>query len=353
MNYYKFAQDLIYWYEMSKRDLPWRKTKDPYLIWLSEIILQQTRVNQGLPYYLKFAETYPTLQNLAAAEENDVLRLWQGLGYYSRARNMLKTARFISHDLNGVFPKTYKDLLKLKGIGRYTAGAIASFAYDELVPVVDGNVMRVLSRVFGVFEDISSAKGQNVFIELAGKILPKDSCDTFNQALMEFGAITCMPKKPKCEECIFNHTCYAYKKDHISSLPVKIKRQIKTERTLSYFVISQNNKLLMRQRKEKDIWKGLFEFYLKENHFETLSEYLPDEVLINMEENCVEIISPTETTTHVLTHQIIKARFWEIRLKKGVEIPLKSDNLKFYSIEEITGLPKSILIMKYLNKNIF
>lgn len=353
MNYTNFCNDLIYWYEQHRRDLPWRKTRNAYLIWLSEIILQQTRVSQGLPYYLRFEEKYPTLQDLAQANESEVLRLWQGLGYYSRARNMLKTARYIEENLKGRFPESYSELVKLKGVGRYTAGAIASFAYKEIIPVVDGNVMRVLSRVYGVFEDISSSKGQNYFVSLAEKMLPKHNCDVFNQALMEFGATICTPKKPKCAECIFNHTCFAYQKDLVSSLPVKIKRTIKKIRELNYFVIKQNNKLLMKERIDKDIWKGLFEFYIINNEYQSLVDHSSNEFIDVVTRNAKTPIEPKETITHILTHQVIKAKFWEIEVDSGLELPLESTGLKFYSMDEINGLPKSVLIMKYLNKNYF
>ena len=198
------SDKLISWYKKNKRDLPWRNTSDPYKIWLSEIILQQTQVVQGLNYYIKFTETFPTVVDLANAPEDKVMRLWQGLGYYSRARNLHKTAQYVASELSGVFPETYIDLLKLKGVGEYTAAAIASFSYNEAVPVVDGNVFRVLSRYFDVETDIAQASAKKEFVALAFEVMPKDNPAIFNQAIMEFGALQCVPKSPDCSICIFN-----------------------------------------------------------------------------------------------------------------------------------------------------
>src|SRR5690606_26841183 len=197
-----FSKLLIDWYLQNRRELPWRETTDPYRIWSSEIILQQTRVAQGLPYYFSFVQAFPTVVDLASADEQQVLKLWQGLGYYSRARNLHATAREIARK-NGQFPSTYKELLKLKGIGSYTAAAIASFAFGEAVPAVDGNVFRVLSRIFGVDTDIASSAAKTVFMELAASLMPKDDPAIFNQALMEFGALQCVPKNPDCVRCVF------------------------------------------------------------------------------------------------------------------------------------------------------
>jgi A/G-specific adenine glycosylase len=199
-----FSKLLTDWYLQNKRDLPWRNTSNPYLIWLSEIMLQQTRVAQGMPYFLSFTSSFPTIFDLANANEEQVLKLWQGLGYYSRARNLHQTAQCIANELGGVFPDNYKDLLQLKGVGEYTAAAIASFAYNEVVPVVDGNVFRVLSRYFDIETDIASASAKKEFSALANELIPKDNPALFNQAIMEFGALQCVPKSPNCSECIFN-----------------------------------------------------------------------------------------------------------------------------------------------------
>ncbi|MEY4860751.1 MAG: hypothetical protein RL059_450 [Bacteroidota bacterium] len=227
-------QDLISWYLINKRDLPWRKTKNPYKIWMSEIILQQTRVQQGLPYYQKFISTYPTIQSLALANEDEVLNLWQGLGYYSRARNMLKTANVINEEYKGSFPTSYNDLLKLKGIGEYTAAAIASFSFNEPVAVVDGNVYRVLSRLFDIETPIDSVEGKKAFRFLADEVLDKVNPATFNQAIMEFGALHCTPKKPDCNNCVLNRTCLSRENGTISQRPVKKKKTAAKERFFVY-----------------------------------------------------------------------------------------------------------------------
>ena len=219
-----FYNYLIKWYLENKRDLPWRKTTNPYHIWLSEIMLQQTRVAQGMPYFLSFVEAFPTVFDLAKAEEEQVLKLWQGLGYYSRARNLHKTAQYIATELNGVFPDNYKDLLQLKGVGDYTAAAIASFSYNEAVPVVDGNVFRVLSRYFDLDTDIAQAFAKKEFAALAFELMPKDTPATFNQAIMEFGALQCVPKNPDCAVCVFNESCAALQKKKVELLPVKSKK---------------------------------------------------------------------------------------------------------------------------------
>ncbi|MFP4091343.1 MAG: A/G-specific adenine glycosylase, partial [Cyclobacteriaceae bacterium] len=205
-----FAERIIGWYHHHKRDLPWRHSRDPYIIWLSEIILQQTRVVQGLPYFMRFAEAFPTVYDLASASQQEVLRLWQGLGYYSRARNMHACARLIVEQHNGVFPLHYQELLQLKGVGPYTAAAIASFAYNETVAVLDGNVFRVLARVFGVEDDISSGQGQKRFQALAAQLVPEGKAGEYNQAIMEFGALQCTPQSPACLLCPLSEICYAF-----------------------------------------------------------------------------------------------------------------------------------------------
>ena len=218
-----FTKLLTQWYLKNKRDLPWRHTQNPYLIWLSEIMLQQTRVAQGMPYFFSFAKAFPTVFELANASEEQVLKLWQGLGYYSRARNLHKTAQYVAFELNGEFPGTYKELLLLKGIGEYTAAAIASFSYNECVPVVDGNVFRVLSRYFDIETDIASSSAKKEFAALAFELMPKNNPALFNQAIMEFGALQCVPKNPDCQVCPLNHGCLALQKKKVNQLPVKSK----------------------------------------------------------------------------------------------------------------------------------
>jgi len=301
------------WYLYNYRELPWRNTKDPYKIWLSEIILQQTRVSQGLPYYEEFVKNFPTVQDLAQAPEQTVLKLWEGLGYYSRARNLHFSAKYILADLEGVFPKNYKDLLKLKGIGDYTAAAIASFAYQEIVPAIDGNVYRVLSRVFGVFEAIDSGEGKKIFKKLSEELIDKKNPDTYNQAVMEFGATVCTPKLPKCKSCIFNTSCYALANKKISALPFK-KGKIKVrKRHFNYLVfLDENNNTLIEQRKGKGIWENLYQFPLFES--ETASDetavlkHISDKVTINS----IQLYNE-KALAHKLSHQHLYSHFWIIK----------------------------------------
>lgn len=345
-----FSEVLIRWYHTKKRDLPWRKTKDPYKIWLSEVILQQTRVAQGSPYYEKFVENYPTVKALASADEQEVLRLWQGLGYYSRARNMHATAKIVVNDFDGKFPDNYHNLLKLKGVGPYTAAAIASFAFDEKVAVVDGNVFRVLARVFGVETDISSHEAKKVFGELANNLISDESPSVYNQAIMEFGAIHCTPANPDCMFCVFSVSCVANAKGMQSILPIKSKKTKVRNRFFDYFVIEQNGRFLMHQRPEGDIWTGLNDFYLIENE-EKLSDLdeINDDFLTEVLSKAI-IKNSSESIKHILSHQRIEARFWYVVLNNEVVLPA---GYEFYSLNEVENLPKPILIEKYLKNSVF
>ncbi|MDH5382526.1 MAG: A/G-specific adenine glycosylase, partial [Cyclobacteriaceae bacterium] len=262
-NYYNFSASILKWYISERRDLPWRNTTDPYKIWLSEIILQQTRVNQGLPYYLKFLEEYPTVYKLAEADLSTVLRAWQGLGYYSRVRNLHKCAITICEEYGGKFPSEYDELIKLPGIGSYTASAIASFAFKRMEAVVDGNVFRVLSRYFGIEEDISSSKGQKYFHEFALKILPEKQTDQYNQGLMEFGALQCKPASPACDVCPIAIGCFARERNFIEKFPVKTGKTKIKKVVFNYVVFVLNQKVYM-QKREVGIWQGLYEFFLVE-----------------------------------------------------------------------------------------
>ncbi|WP_375579469.1 A/G-specific adenine glycosylase [Marivirga tractuosa] len=246
-----FSNSLINWYKNNKRDLPWRNTTDPYKIWLSEIILQQTRVNQGLPYYNKFVSQYPKVLDLAKAPEDEVMRLWQGLGYYSRARNLHECAKSVVKDYNSEFPKAYNELLKLKGVGKYTAAAIASFAFEQAVPVVDGNVFRVLARYFDVSDDISQPKTFTKFFNIAKELIPDDYAASFNQAMMELGATICTPKKPDCENCPLSQECEARIHHKQSELPVKMKKIKIKNRYLYYLIWQHEEKLAMKKEVQK------------------------------------------------------------------------------------------------------
>ena len=244
-----FSLKLIKWYKLNKRNLPWRESKNPYKIWISEIILQQTKVEQGLPYYLKFIRKFPNVHELAKANENIVLKLWQGLGYYSRARNLHYSAKYISKHLNGQFPKNYNELIKLKGVGKYTASAVASFAFNEKKAVLDGNVFRVLSRYFGVEEPIDTTSGNKIFENIAYINLPNKNVDTYNQSIMEFGALQCKPVNPKCNTCPLENKCFAFNNNKILSLPIKSKKIIKKERFFN-FIVLRNEKFIFLEKKE-------------------------------------------------------------------------------------------------------
>ena len=257
-----------FWYDKNQRDLPWRHTQDAYLIWLSEIILQQTRVVQGMEYYLRFVERYPTVEELAKADEDEVLKMWQGLGYYSRARNLHKAARQVV-ETTKAFPRTYAELIKLKGVGPYTAAAIASFSSDERVAVLDGNVYRVLSRLFDIDTPIDSAKGQKDFLALASELLPTQGAGRHNQAMMELGALCCTPASPQCAECPVAGHCLALANDTIGQRPVKAGKVKVRERFLQYIIYIYEVSVWVHQRGEGDIWQGLWEFVLNEQDSRT------------------------------------------------------------------------------------
>ena len=342
-----FSDKVVEWYLKHKRDLPWRNTNDPYKIWLSEIILQQTRVVQGLPYYHRFIERFPTVDNLASAREQEVLRLWQGLGYYTRARNLHKCAKVVATTNNGVFPDRYQKLLELPGIGEYSAAAIASFSYKEPVAVVDGNVFRVLSRVFGIREEINTPKGRSTFRLLAEDLLNKTNPDQHNQAIMEFGALQCIPKNPLCSSCDLMPMCYAAQNNMQSALPRKLKSKASRKRYVYYMVAKRGNSLLMRKRSEKDIWHGLYDFHSVENE----KPLLNDDVLGKVKESFGQDIRISDLTIsddykHILTHQVILAKF--ILIETGKLQPPKDRNLKFYTFERINDLPKPVLITRFL-----
>ncbi|MBI3502095.1 MAG: A/G-specific adenine glycosylase [Bacteroidetes bacterium] len=299
-----FSKIISQWYEKNKRDLPWRKTKDAYKIWLSEIILQQTRVAQGLPYYREFVKKFPTVRHLAQAKEDLVLKTWQGLGYYSRARNLHATAKFISKNLKGKFPAEFEEIKKLKGVGEYTASAIASFAFNKPYAVVDGNVFRVLSRVFGIKIPIDSAEGKKVFLEKANSLLDKKNPGLFNQAIMEFGALQCVPQNPDCKICPLKKNCVAFKKNLVGVLPVKSKKIKIRERFFNYFIVRDKEKILIRKRTGNDIWKNLYDFPMIETNKEIKNGRMDGWKSGNLK--C------TASMRHILSHQVIFAKFWEI-----------------------------------------
>lgn len=349
-----FAEEVLNWYAENKRDLPWRHTQDPYFIWLSEVILQQTRVAQGMPYYLRFTEAFPTVRDLAIAQPEQVLRLWQGLGYYSRARNLHRCAQEIMSKHNGQFPRTYRELIKLPGVGTYTAAAIASFAFNETVPVVDGNVYRVLSRVFGINDDIQSTGGQKKFRELAEELVPDEKAYVYNQAIMEFGALQCTPAQPACLLCPLNAKCYAYQNGQQHLLPVKAKKTRVRSRFLHYLVIRQGNTVWMKRRDEQGIWAGLYDFYLIETPQEATLQQLDDPFLVWLLQQDGTAVAASSSYRHLLTHQRLYVTFYPIVLSHYPENLVNEANcLQPYSVDALEGLPKPVLIDNYLQKEIF
>ncbi len=340
-----FSDKVVEWYQINRRELPWRQTKDPYRIWLSEIILQQTRVIQGLPYYLKFVEKFPTVAALAAASEQEVLRLWQGLGYYTRARNLHKCAKEVMRLYNGSFPENYSELLKLPGIGEYTAAAIASFSYKEPVAVVDGNVFRVLSRVFGIALEINRPEGKKHFTQVANELISKQNPDFHNQAMMEFGATHCTPKNPKCEECVFKVSCFAFQKNVVNDLPVKVKSKASQKRFFHYVVIRKGKSLAMTLRDQKGIWHGLYDFPLIEKKRAVkIEKILIEDLKWTAKKSKPEVSSSYK---HILSHQIITAKFIILPFDE-ISAELKK-KLKFYSPKQIAELPKPVLINRFLH----
>lgn len=343
----RLSSILIRWYNEHKRDLPWRDTTDPYTIWLSEIILQQTRVNQGYSYFNKFIGKYPTVDMLAKAEEEEVLKLWQGLGYYSRARNLHTAAKTIMENFDGIFPKTYKEILSLKGVGEYTAAAIVSFAYDQPYAVVDGNVYRVLSRIFAIDEAIDSTQGKKTFAALASAMLDDSSPGIHNQAIMEFGALQCVPVSPDCSVCPAAAMCLAYAQNKVNVYPVKEGKQKIRNRYFTYLDIRCGGYMLMHKRTAKDIWQNLYEPVLIETEKE-LSIEDPEF------SNAIEKLFPDQeleikymmSVKHVLSHQIIYATFYRI---DALHINPEKNYLKIKTAD-IDSLPVSQLVHKYLEK---
>lgn len=341
-----FEKRLIDWYSINKRDLPWRDTKDPYYIWLSEIILQQTQVKQGLPYYNAFVKKYPSVFDLAAASEEDVLKLWQGLGYYSRARNLHTTAKHIANDFNGVFPDNYNDLLKLKGIGDYTASAIASIAFNEVTAVVDGNVYRVLARYFGIDTPINSTAGIKEFKTLASSLIDKQRPATYNQAIMEFGARQCKPKSPDCTSCPINDGCVALQKNIVGALPVKLKKTKVTTKYFNFLVcIDKDKNILFEKRNKKGIWQNLYQFPLVESE-KSLS--VDEFHLLNLENTAListefdySLYNETDKV-HKLSHQHLYTKFWIVEITQLPEESISVTTLKKY--------PAPVLISNFINE---
>ena len=341
-----FSKKILHWYQENKRDLPWRHTKDPYRIWLSEVMLQQTRVAQGLPYYLKFVKAFPNVEDLAHAKEEEVLKLWQGLGYYSRARNMHATAKIVTEIYKGKFPTSYTELKTLKGIGDYTASAIASICFNEPTAVVDGNVYRVLSRYFGIDTPINSTKGIKEFKSLAQKLLPKHKIGDYNQAIMEFGARQCKPSNPNCDVCPLNNSCLALASGRINNLPVKLKKTKITKKFFNFLVlISKEHRTILEQRTKNGIWKNLYQFPLIEtaksisiNSLKTSEAF---KQILSSSKAKVTLYNGDDII-HKLSHQHLYTKFWIVEVdqlpKEGIPI------------NNIHDFPVPILIGKFIDE---
>jgi len=346
----EISRVLLNWYQESHRDLPWRNTDDPYKIWLSEVILQQTRVEQGMPYWYRFVEAFPTATDLANADEQEVLRLWQGLGYYSRARNLHTAAKTIRDDFNGVFPNQYDDIRSLKGIGDYTAAAIASIAFNLPHAVVDGNVYRFLSRLFAIETPIDSTQGKKDFFELANGLLDKENPGMFNQAMMEFGATLCKPSAPKCTECPFASQCLALKNNSVVDLPVKTKKTKTRNRYFEFLIITDEENVLIERRSEKDIWQGLHQFPMVEklNKSEMEWELMLNEVKKFTSDSAIFPHKKSEVVKHVLSHQILFAQFWWIKVNEFTNE--KQPGLIRVPWSELNNYGMPQLIIKYLQE---
>ncbi|MEO7309788.1 MAG: A/G-specific adenine glycosylase [Chitinophagaceae bacterium] len=344
-----FRQRLMDWNKYkNSRQMPWKGIKDPYKIWLSEIILQQTRVEQGRSYYEQFIKRYPTVTELAQANDDDVFKLWEGLGYYSRCRNLLATARMIMANHGGKFPANYEAILQLKGIGPYTAAAIGSFAFDLPRAVVDGNVYRVLARYFGIETPSDTTEGKKLFLVLAGECLDEKQPGLYNQAIMDFGATICTPSNPLCSNCHLNANCTALEKNMVASLPVKTKQLQKRNRWFHYFIIEQNQEVLVRKRTEKDIWQSLHEFYLVETDGQQYEDTKAIKLLLKKTLGTgLEVVGVSEQFNQKLTHQTIYARFIRVATAAGFLAP---EDYFFHPQRKLDLLAFPKTITQYLQK---
>ncbi|WP_047416999.1 A/G-specific adenine glycosylase [Cellulophaga sp. Hel_I_12] len=339
-----FSKQILLWYAKNKRELPWRNTTDAYHIWLSEIMLQQTRVAQGTPYYLKFIDNFPTVQHLAAASEEKVLKLWQGLGYYSRARNLHATAKIVTDKYNARFPDSYKELIKLKGVGDYTASAIASISFNRPEAVVDGNVYRVLARYYGVSLAINSSEGIHYFKALAERVMDVEAIREYNQAIMEFGAIQCVPRNPNCGACPLQNSCVALKEGRIDALPVKLKKLKVKLRYFNYLVLlDDQKKTILRKRTGKGIWQNLYEFPLVESDQSLAASKIKSEIEKQFNfKNAFEVYQYNTTEiVHKLSHQHLYTTFWIVSI---------TDEMKDrIPVSEVYEYPVPVLIADFIN----
>lgn len=344
----EFARLLLKWNKRNSRTMPWKGEKNPYFIWLSEIILQQTRVEQGLPYFLRFKAKYPAVKHLAKAPEDEVMKMWQGLGYYSRARNLHHTAKYVQNDLKGKFPDTFIELRKLKGIGDYTAAAIASFAFAEKRAVVDGNVIRVLARVFGISTPFDTTTGKKEFAQLAQQLIPEENPGEYNQAIMDFGATICTPQKPLCNDCAFANICIARKGNLTEELPYRENKTKISNRYFTYLLIKNKQSIWVQKRTAKDIWNNLYELPLietakplKKNIHKAIADFLGHTDFV---------IEPrTEETTQLLSHRKIHFRFLEVSLPPSTV--LSHAGVEKISLKKLPQLAFPKTIHLYLLKN--
>jgi A/G-specific adenine glycosylase len=316
-----FGLALLPWYRQNRRKMPWRGTKDPYLIWLSEVVLQQTQVAQGMAYYQAFAQRYPTIRQLAQAKEEEVLKLWQGLGYYSRARNLLVAADQVMNEHGGVFPQRYAHLLKLKGVGAYTAAAIASISADEPVAAVDGNVYRVLARVFGLNEPADTGAGKAAFAALAKRCLTTEAPGEHNQAVMELGALVCRPRNPNCGQCPLRSRCAAYGQSRVAELPVKMRKTAMRDRYFNYLFVLHDNGTFLLRRTEKDVWLGLYELPLIESGASLGRASLLKKVEEHTGNSTWVVSRKSPVITHLLSHQRLHIRFWQLSTSSVFQKP--------------------------------
>jgi A/G-specific adenine glycosylase len=338
--------DILLWYQKNFRELPWRTTKDPYKIWLSEVILQQTQVKQGLAYYDKFVLKYPEVHDLARAGEEEVLKMWQGLGYYTRARNLHLTAKIISDQYQGIFPPDYSILSKLPGIGDYTASAILSFAYGKPYPVLDGNVFRLLSRLYDIHLPINEVKSRPVFKEILNSLIEGVNPSDFNNAIMELGAMICRPESPKCGECPVSMDCQARKKGTTALLPVKLKKAKHSIRHFNYLYIVDHDHFYLIKREGKDIWKNLYQLPLIESESEIDERFMEREVSSMLSKGSSFILDKQSVAKHLLTHQTIMATFWQLTLDKRPEFI--SGDYKKVNLKNYTKYPVPVLIENFL-----
>lgn len=344
-----FTRNLLRWNDQfNRREMPWKGEKDPYKIWLIEIILQQTRVEQGLEYYKKFINKYPVITKLASAPEKEVFKLWEGLGYYSRCKNLITTAKYISESFGGEFPRNHNEILKLKGVGPYTAAAIGSFAFNLPYAVVDGNVTRVLSRFFGITTPIDTALGKKKFNELAQKLLEIKSPGVYNQAIMDFGATVCKPKNPFCENCLLSTHCFAFQKNHIDQLPLKEKKITIKKRYFYYFILSYGGAVLVKKRNDNDIWQNLHEFLLIEKKgMEPLQKLLLSPQVKEKIGSGYSILENSQWMLQKLTHQHIHGIFIHIALNEKIKLP----GYQYVSVTKLNQLAFPKLITSYISCN--